>query len=117
MGLIGRLHKGRATGGPPLPDDPRTEKDCPWLWQFLTVRGDGNGRARIAADLTIEAGFGTWLATLRCHSEALQFTVPIPALAGLADALEAVLTSGNVPWRDYESWKTKPRKEEHRKKS
>lgn len=57
--------------------------------------------------MTIEAGVGCWLATVRCHDEGTCFTVPFQHVMTLAQEVEAALMSGTVPLRPYESWRGK----------
>jgi hypothetical protein len=71
----------------------------------------------LAGEVTIELGASCWLATVRCHEEGLMFTLPIPACLEALQEIERALCSGRVPWREFDSWKTREkRKEAERKK-
>lgn len=86
------------------------------MWELLTRTSYEDGSVRMPADLSIQAGIGCWMVTLRCHSEALSVTASVPTLAEVATTLESLLMSPSVPWRPYETWRgreqssTKPKK-------
>ena len=48
---------------------------------------------------------GCWLVTVKDHESQLQFTVDVDTLQGLAEAVEVILCSGIVPWRQFKSYK------------
>jgi hypothetical protein len=96
--------------------DGSTAERCPWLWELLTLTKYADGTPRIVADLSIQAGVGCWMVTLRCHSEALSLVVPVPELAELGPALEGALMAPVVPWRPYESWRRPEQPSTNRRK-
>jgi hypothetical protein len=107
MGFVEELARLRSGGGGIPPRDDATRATAPFLWELLTRTEYKPGKPRLVGELVVEASVGCWLVTLREHEVQKQFTVPVETLAGLAGALEAVLASGSIPWRDFKSYKLK----------
>lgn len=88
------------------PGDPYFADSYPALWDFLTVTRfevDGKTETRQVATLSIFTQDAMWKAFLNERESRRCLCVAAPTFTALWEALEATLTSDNVPWRAMNS--------------
>lgn len=101
--MMGQVVEGRVAH----PDDPVVEKDCPDLWEFLTLDVYKDKSKRMLPELTVNRVPGGYEVTLKDHEMCSQLSTFSPTLAGLAAALEAALHDPTRPWKPFQSYRNR----------
>lgn len=101
---------GPGGDGEPLRDKVLSER-CPTLLEYLQSVKYGNGKPRQTSTLTIFIERGELKASLNDRDVGRTLWAASDGLAGLLDALEAMLCGEITPWR----WKDEDGKNRRRK--
>jgi len=98
------------------PDDPTFERNCPALWQLLTIDRYSDGRDRFLADIVIRRTGGGYVAELRDHETNQKKAVTALRAADVLPALEHAVCDATVPWRAFKSYDNPQGLDRHSKK-
>lgn len=99
----GRVLEGRVT----LPDDDQVEKDCPELWEYLTLDQYNGGVKRMLPEITVNRVPGGYEIALKDHELCQQLSTFSPTLGGLAGALEAAMHDPTKAWKVFQSYRNR----------
>lgn len=102
--LLGRRLRGDAGS---LPDDPRSAKELPTLWSFLTRRDVNGNLSKEPAAINIRLGLGAWLVTLTDQSLEVSLTTTVSELAASLEQLEVAVNNPSAPWSPWRRSKGK----------
>ena len=99
------LLQGSLKHGVTPPDDAAVERDCPLLWQMLTLSLYADRTERVLPTITINRIDGGYKVVLQDHASRKQLVVKVLSLGLLAASLEQAMRRGYGAWEEYKSKK------------
>lgn len=98
-----RVLEGRIT----KPDDDATERNCPELWEFLTMDQYADGSKRMLPEIVVHRTPGGYEATLKDHELCQQLSTHVHTLSGVGDALELAMHDPAKTWKPFQSYRNR----------